>query len=71
LELERNNWRSDDQHRQNDAGQDRLLNRDQPDALEPEGDARPRRPLHRFDVDLTFRVLFEHTLSSSHIGSIV
>ena len=62
--------RRDHQGGQDDAGQDRRLDRDQPHALDPEGDAlsRRRRLLDLLDVDLTFGVLFEHTLSSSHVG---
>ena len=57
---------------QNDAGQDRRPDRDQPETLESEGDAlASRRLLDRFDVDLTFGVLFEHALSSSHVGLII
>ena len=45
------------------------MNRNEPDPLEPEGDA-PHRPLLDFlDMDFTVAVLFEHTLSNSHIGS--
>ena len=54
----------------NEAGHDRRLDRDQPDALQPEGDAGTLdRLLDRLDVDLSFGVLVEHTLSSSHVGS--
>src|SRR4029077_1842324 len=63
--------RSDDQRHQNDAGQNRRLDGDQPDALKSEGDAGTRpRLLDLFDVDLTFGVLVEHALSSSKIGAI-
>ena len=42
-------------------------------ALETEGDAlaRRRRLLDGFDVDATFGILVEHTLSSSHVGLFV
>ena len=65
--------RSHDQRGENDHGQDRRLDRDQPHTLEPEGDAlaRRRRFLDGFDVDATFGVLVEHTLSSSHVGLFV
>ena len=73
LELERNNWRQrivdldaldaedrgDDQRDQNDAGQDRRLDRDQPDALQPEGDAGPcGRCSILLDMDLTVACSF-------------
>jgi hypothetical protein len=61
--------RSHDQDGENDHRQDRRLDRDQPHALEPEGDALARRRLlDGLDVDVTFGVLVEHTLSSSHVG---
>ena len=65
--------RSHDQHGENDHRQDRRLDRDQAHALQPEGDAlaRRRRLLDGFDVDATFGVLVEHTLSSSHVGLFV
>ncbi len=61
--------RADDQPDQNDAGQDRRLNRDQPDPLQAEGDASHRPLLDLLDMDFTVAVLLEHGLSSSHIGS--
>ena len=83
LELDRNNWLSElsilmrsipkiaptISANENDAGQDRRLNRDQPQPLQPEGDARGRPLLDLLDVDLAVAVLFEHALSNSHIGS--
>ena len=61
---------TDHQRQQNDDGDDRRLDRDQPHLLEPEGDAGSRlRLLDRFDVDVTFGVLVEHALSSSEISS--
>ena len=49
--------RSHHQHGQNDHRHDRRLDRDQPHALQPEGDAlaRRRRLLDGFDVDVDFR----------------
>ena len=57
---------------EDDAGpQAPSLDRDQPQALQPKGDAQPRlRFLDRIDVNLTFGVLFEHALSSFEIGAI-
>src|SRR4029078_3540080 len=52
----------------NEDGKDRRLDGDQPHALQPEGDTCSRRLLDLLDVDLTFGVLFEHALSSSHFG---
>jgi hypothetical protein len=65
--------RSHDQHGQNEHRQDRRLDRDQAHALEAEGDALARRQrlLDGFDVDATFGILVEHTLSSSHVGLFV
>jgi hypothetical protein len=62
--------RRHEQHDEDDHGYDRRLDRNQPHPLEPEGDAlaRRRRLLDGFDVDVTFGVLVEHTLSSSHVG---
>jgi len=62
-----------DQHRKNDHRQDRCLDRNQAHALQSEGDAlaRRRRLLDGFDVDATFGILVEHTLSSSHVGLFV
>src|SRR5260370_15047861 len=62
--------RADNQRNENDAGQDWRLNGDQPQSLQPEGDAGRRRPLDLLGMDLTVAVLFEHALSSSHVGSI-
>ena len=59
----------DDQRHENDAGQDRRLNRDEPQPLQSEGDARGRPLLDFLDVDLAVAVLLEHALSNSHIGS--
>ena len=65
--------RGHDQHGENDHRQDRRLDRDQAHALQSEGDAlaRRRRLLDGFDVDATFGILVEHTLSSSHVGLFV
>ncbi len=60
--------RTDNQRNENDAGQDRRLNGDQPQSLQTEGDAGRRPPLDLLDMDLTVAVLFEHALSSSHVG---
>ena len=63
--------RGDEQADENDAGQDRRLNGDQPQPLQPEGDAGARRPLlDLLDMNLAVAVLFEHALSSPHISSI-
>ena len=63
--------RGDEQADENDAGQDRPLNGDQPQPLQPEGDAGARRPLlDLLDMNLAVAVLFEHALSSPHISSI-
>jgi len=62
--------RADDQRDKNDAGQDRRLNRNQPQSLQPEGDAGHRPLLDLLDMDLTVAVLFEHALSNSHVSSI-
>ena len=64
--------RGHDQHGQDDHGHDRRLDRDQAHTLQPEGDALARRRLlDGCDVDATFGVLIEHTLSSSHVGLFV
>ena len=62
--------RADDQADENDAGQDRRLNRDQPDSLQPKSDAGRWPMLDLLDMNFTVAVLFEHTLSNSHIGLI-
>ena len=64
--------RSHHQRGENDHRHDRRLDRDQPHPLESEGDALARgRLLGGLDVDVTFGVLVEHTLSSSHVGLFV
>jgi len=59
-------YRADDQREENDARQNRLLNGDQADPLQSEGDARHRPLLDFLDVNLSLGVLFEHALSNSH-----
>lgn len=61
--------RADNQRHENDAGQDRRLNRDQAYPFQSEGDARGWPLLYLLDVDLTVAVLFEHALSRPHIRS--
>ena len=61
---------TDDQRQENDAGQDRRLDRDQAYPFQPERNARRRPLLDLLDVDLPVAVLFEHALSSPHIRSI-
>ncbi len=62
--------RADHERDQNDAGQDRRLNRNQPDSLQPKGDAGRCPCLDLLDMDLTVAVLFKHALSNSYCCSI-
>ena len=51
---------ADHQDREDDAGQDRRLHRNQAEPLQPERDALRRRLLHHLDVDFVVAGLFEH-----------
>ena len=61
--------RADHQQHQDDAGDDRCLHRNEAKPLYPERDALGRRLLDQLDMDFIVAGLFEHALSSSHIGS--
>ena len=62
---------ADHQDREDDAGQDRCLHRDQAELFQPESNALRRRLLHHLDVDFVVAVFSSMRLSSPHIGSIL